>query len=487
MQALFWFVILYWVLSVALGIYTTKFVKNTRDFAVAGRSLPMTMVTAMVFATWFGSEAILGVSATFLTDGLGGIVEDPFGAAMCLILVGVFFARPLYRMNLLTIGDYFRQRFGRTVEILVTICIVISYLGWVAAQIVALGVVFNVISGGFVSQEGGMLIGAVSVLLYTLLGGMWAVAVTDFVQMIVVVVGMLYIGWEVTGMVGGVDVVINHAADAGKLQFWPNATPRDIIWFFAAWITMMLGSIPQQDVFQRVMSSKNEKVAMHASILGGCIYFAFVFIPIFLAYSATLIDPAMVESLLESDSQKILPTMIMERMPLFAQIMFFGALLSAIKSCASATLLAPSVTITENIIKDFRPWKSDKEFLFAMRVVVLVFTILVTIFAMRSDSTIYEMVKDAYSVTLVAAFVPLAFGVYWKRATKQGALAAIFAGILVWQFLVHTNPEGFWPPQLAGLLASILGMLLGSLLPQVIKPVPADKVEQLRLSGKAAK
>jgi hypothetical protein len=192
---------------------------------------------------------------------------------------------------------------------------------------------------------------------------------------------------------------------------------------------MMLGSIPQQDVFQRVMSSKNEKVARNASVLGGVIYFFFVFIPIFLAYSATLIDPDMVSRLLDTDSQLVLPTLIMEKMPVFAQVMFFGALLSAIKSCASATLLAPSVTFTENVLKEIRPWKNDREFLFSMRAVVLIFTVGVTTLALNSQSSIYEMVENAYKVTLVAAFVPLAFGVYWQRATRQGALMAM---VLAW-------------------------------------------------------
>lgn len=471
MQALFWFVILYWVLSVAVGVYTTKFVKNSKDFAVAGRKLPMSMVTAMVFATWFGSEAVLGISSTFMKDGLGGIVADPFGASLCLIFVGLFFARKLYRMNLLTIGDYYRMRYGRAVEIIMTICIVISYLGWVAAQIKALGVVFNVISGGYVSMEMGMIIGSVSVVLYTLLGGMWAVAVTDFLQMIVVVVGMLYISWEVSDMVGGVGVVVSHAADAGKFAFWPAPDSREILWFFAAWITMMLGSIPQQDVFQRVMSSKNENIAARASILGGCLYFAFVFIPIFLAYSATLIDPKMVEETMGKDPQLILPKMIMDHMPLIAQIAFFGALLSAIKSCASATLLAPSVTITENIIKDIRPWKNDREFLFSMRVVVLIFAVIVTTLALNSESSIYEMVESAYCVTLVAAFVPLALGVYWKRASRQGALLSVVMGLSSWQLLEFFAPQGYWPPQLVGVLLSLAGMIIGSLLPQWIAPV----------------
>lgn len=483
MQALFWFVILYWVFSVALGVYTTKFVKNSKDFAVAGRKLPMSMVTAMVFATWFGSEAVLGISSTFLKDGLGGIVADPFGASLCLIFVGMFFARKLYRMNLLTIGDYYRHRYGRAVEIIMTICIVISYLGWVAAQIKALGVVFNVISGGYVSMEAGMIIGSVSVVLYTLLGGMWAVAVTDFVQMIVVVVGMLYIGWEVTGMVGGVGVVVSHASDAGKFAFWPAPDSREILWFFAAWITMMLGSIPQQDVFQRVMSSKNENIAARASILGGCLYFAFVFIPIFLAYSATLIDPKMVEDMMGKDPQLILPRMIMDHMPLFAQIMFFGALLSAIKSCASATLLAPSVTITENIIKDIRPWKTDREFLFSMRVVVLIFAVIVTTLALNSKSSIYEMVESAYCITLVAAFVPLALGVYWKRASRQGALLSVVLGLSSWQLLEFFAPEGYWPPQLVGVLLSLAGMIIGSLLPQWIAPVSKEEAAVPHLSG----
>jgi Na+/proline symporter len=321
-------------------------------------------------------------------------------------------------------------------------------------------------------MQAGMLIGTGSVLLYTLMGGMWAVAITDFLQMIIVVVGMLYIGWEVSGMVGGVSVVIAHASDAGKFAFWPAPTPKEMLWFFAAWVTVMLGSIPQQDVYQRVMSSKNEKVAVRSSILGGSIYFGFVFIPIFLAYSATLVDPGMVASLIDKDPQLILPTLIMTKMPMFAQIIFFGALLSAIKSCASATLLAPSVTFTENVLKEIRPWKSDKEFLLSMRIVVLIFTVIVTSLALNSQSSIYEMVENAYKITLVAAFTPLVFGLYWKRATRQGALAAIVLGLLSWIVMEFAAPEGMWPPQLVGLLMSLGGMVLGSLLPQVLAPVP---------------
>jgi SSS family solute:Na+ symporter len=466
MNALIWFVILYWVISVGIGLYAARYVKNSKDFAVAGRSLPMYVVTATVFATWFGSETVLGISSTFVKDGLRGVVADPFGSSLCLILVGLFFARPLYRMNLLTIGDYYRNKYGRTVEVLITLCIVVSYLGWVAAQIKALGLVFNVVSGGYIPMNIGMMIGAASVLVYTLMGGMWSVAITDFLQMIIIVIGMLYIGWEVSGMAGGAGAVIAHAAAAGKLEFWPAPTAREVLWFFAAWITMMLGSIPQQDVFQRVASSKNEKTAGNASVLGGVLYFCFAFIPMFLAYSATLIDPKMVTELIGKDPQLILPTLIMTKVPVFAQVMFFGALLSAIKSCASATLLAPSVTFTENILKGMMPKQTDKQFLFMMRTVVLVFTVIITTFAMNTESSIYKMVENAYKITLVAAFVPLAFGLYWKRATRQGALASIILGLASWLLLEVSAPEGLWPPQLVGVLMSMGGMIVGSLAPQ---------------------
>ncbi|MBC7500062.1 MAG: sodium:solute symporter family protein [Herminiimonas sp.] len=472
MNGLIWFVILYWIISVGIGLYAARYVKNSRDFAVAGRSLPMYVVTATVFATWFGSETVLGVSSTFVKDGLRGVVADPFGSSLCLVLVGLFFARPLYRMNLLTIGDFYRNKFGRAVEVMVTLCIVVSYLGWVAAQIKALGLVFMVVSGGYISTEAGMIIGAGSVLVYTLMGGMWSVAITDFLQMIIIVVGMLYIGWEVSTLAGGATAVVSHASAAGKLEFWPAPTGREMLWFFAAWITLMLGSIPQQDVFQRVASSKNEKIAGRASILGGLLYFCFAFIPMFLAYSATLIDPAMVARLIDTDPQLILPTLIMTKVPLFAQVMFFGALLSAIKSCASATLLAPSVTFTENILKDLLPAQTDKQFLLGMRAVVLVFTLIVTVFALHTESSIYKMVENAYKITLVAAFVPLAFGLYWKPATRQGAICAILLGLSSWLLLEAFAADGFWPPQLVGVLMSLGGMLVGSLAPQVIGPAP---------------
>ena len=460
------FVILYLLFSVSIGLYAATRVHNAKDFAIAGRSLPLPIVTATVFATWFGAETVFGISATFVKDGLRGVVADPFGSSLCLILAGLFFARRLYRLNLLTIGDYYRLRYNRTVEVLCTLCIVASYLGWVSAQIKALGLVFNVVSDGAVSQTLGMVMGAAIVLTYTTFGGMFAVAILDFVQITVIMGGMLYIASVISGLAGGVGAVISHAAEAGKLELFPRAGLNAWIPFLGAWMTMMLGSIPQQDVFQRITSAKDEQTAVRGSVLGGSLYFVFAFVPMFLAYSATLVDPAMFGALLDKDSQLVLPTLILQHTPILAQIIFFGAVLSAIMSCSSATLLAPSVAFSENIIKGLVPHMSDRVFLRMMRSVLLCFAVVVLGFAVNSEASIFKMVENAYKVTLVAAFIPLFAGLYWTRANTQGALFAMVAGLTTWIALELLVPEHtVWPPQLVGFVMAGAGMIIGSLLP----------------------
>ncbi len=463
------FVIFYLVLSIGIGVYAATKVHNTRDYVTAGRSLPLPMVIAMVFATWFGAETVLGIPATFLDEDMGGLISDPFGASLCLILFGLFFAKPLYRMNLLTIGDFYRQKYNRFVEVMVAVAIALSYLGWVAAQVTALGLVFNVLSDGMITQAQGVMIGAAVVLIYTLYGGMWSVALTTFVQMIVIVLGLLWITWLVSDMTGGVAPVVEHAHAAGKFNFWPELNSIAMLAFIAGLLTMGFGSVPQQDVFQRANASKNENVAVWGSVIGGIAYFIFAAIPLFLAYSATLIDPQKVASLLSSGgAEYILPSLVVDHLPMYAQVIFYGALLSVIMSTASGTLLAPSVTISENILKGIVGPQSDEHFLRMIRIVVVLFTVGVTLYALWAvgkETGIHQMVENAYKVTLVMAFTPLVAGIYWKRANGQGAVLAIILGLLTWIPLEILAPEGDIPPQFAGFIMSIVGMTAGSLLP----------------------
>ncbi len=422
-------VIAYLVISIAIGLYGATKVHNARDYVTAGRNLPMVVVLAMVFATWFGAETVLGISATFLEEGARGLISDPLGASLCLVLFGLIFARPLYRMNLMTLGDYFRIRYNRQTELILSICIVVSYLGWVSAQITALGLVFNVLSDGLISQTQGMLIGSGVVLIYTLFGGMWSVALTTFVQMIVIVIGLLLVTQHAADQAGGFSQVLAKASAEGKFEWLPTLDPIDLLGWVAALTTMALGSIPQQDVFQRVNSSKNQTVAVWGTTLGGISYFFFAAVPLFLAYTATMIDPEMVKKFLNDDSQMILPSLIMNHMPFTMQVIFFGALLSVIMSTASGTLLAPSVTFAENILKGFAPRMTDQQFLWSLRATVFTFAVIVTFYAIMTDESIHSMVEHAYRITLAGAFVPLAAGLFWKKASNLGAGLSITAGL----------------------------------------------------------
>ena len=462
-------VITYLLITIAIGLWAAKRVKTTADFAIAGRHLPLVMIVTTTFATWFGSETVLGIPARFVQGGLNGVVEDPFGAGSCLILVGLFFASKLYKMSLLTISDYYRERFGRVVEVVCSLIIIISYLGWVSAQVTALGLVFNLLSNDAISVPLGMVIGTVSILAYTLFGGMWSVAVTDFIQMIILVVGLSIIALFAGELAGGADKVLALAQSKQLFRFLPEPSFTQITFFVASALTMMLGSIPQQDVFQRVMSAKNVGAATKGPVIGGVCYILFAFVPMFLVTSALIIMPEQALSLIKDDPQKVIPTLVMTKMPFVMQVLFFGALLSALKSTASATLLAPSVTFVENIWRQFCPRVSDRQELWTMRVAVLIFAACVCSYAIALQGTpIYDMVSGAYQVTLVGAFVPLVAGLYWRRATTQGAVFSIVLGVLAWLLLLVTPAGSAFPAQLAGLVAAIAGMVLGSLGPQAL-------------------
>jgi len=462
-------VILYLAISISVGLWAATRVRNSRDYVVAGRRLPLYINMATVFATWFGAETVLSVSATFAKDGLGGVVADPFGSSFCLVFVALFFARTFYRMDLLTIGDFYRKRYDKPVEVITSLAITASYLGWTSAQLTALGLALSVLSQGAISLNQGIMLGTAVVLVYTFWGGMWSVALTDLFQSAIIILGLLVIAWLVGDIAGGTGKVVAAAAAAGKFEFWPAGGAKEWLAFVAAWLTLALGSIPQQDVFQRVTSARNEGTAVRGTLLGGLLYFIFAFVPIFIAYAAVMIDPAVTMLFKSEDArevQRILPELILNRTPVWAQALFFGALLSAILSTASGALLAPTALFTENALKPFFPGMNDRRFLVTMRTVLVVFCVAALLFALNSRSTMYEMVQNAYKVTLVGAFVPLAAGVYWKRATAQGAMLSIVLGIACWLLVEVLAADATITPQIAGLLASSIGMGCGSLLPQ---------------------
>lgn len=449
------FIGLYLLITIAIGWWASTKVKNTQDFVIAGRHLPMVVAASALFATWFGSETIMGASSEFVEHGLLGVIEDPFGAALCLILVGAFFARPLYRLNILTFNDFFRARYSRRAELISALFMVPSYFGWIAAQLVALAIILKTLAG--IPLFYGIMVCTLVVVFYTYIGGMWAVSVTDSVQTVMILIGLLFLAWLVLEEAGGFQRVIDSTPD-GFFRFLPPADFESVVHYIAAWITIGLGSIPQQDVFQRVMSARSERTAAQAAYLSGLMYLTIGFIPLFIGLCAKILYP----ELEEGDTQMVIPVMVMEHGNLLLQIMFFGALLSAILSTTSGAILAPATVIGENLVKPYWKGMSDKQLLQIMRLSVIVVAVCSAILA-NVKADIYELVAQSSALSLVSLFVPLAAGLYWKRASNGGALLSMLLGMAVWilcEFALTTEIPSLIYGGVAGLIALMAGSLI---------------------------
>ncbi|WP_435355346.1 sodium:solute symporter family protein [Emticicia sp. SJ17W-69] len=449
------FIFLYLIVTILVGWFASRYVKTSNDFAIAGRKMPTYVVASGLFATWFGSETVMGASSEFVENGLLGVIEDPFGASLCLLLIGLFFARPLYKLNILTFSDYFSIRYNKKVEWISAIFMIPSYFSWIAAQLVALAIVLQAIAN--IPFVWGIIICASVVLFYTYVGGMWSVAITDTVQTAIIIIGMLVLMLELVGEIGGWQQIVDKTPE-GFFSFTPkeNSIPSWIA-YFGAWITIGWGSIPQQDVFQRTLSAKSEKVAVNSAYWSAFMYLTVASMPLVIALCGTLLYP----DIKQGDTQMTIPILVLKHSSLGMQIVFFGALLSAILSTCSGAILAPATVLGENLIKPLYGHRiSDKKLLQIMRFSVIGITIIGVALSLYK-SAIYELVGESSALSLVALFVPLVAGLYWKKATALGAILSMIFGTGVWFILEFYEPE--IPGMIWGLLASIAGMIAGSL------------------------
>nr|WP_255651229.1 sodium:solute symporter family protein [Cesiribacter sp. SM1] len=457
------------LLNLFIGWQASRKVHNTQDFMLAGRRLPFYMSTAVVFATWFGSETLLGASAEFAQHGLLGVIEDPFGAALCLVLVGVFFARRLYRMNLLTMGDFYRIRFGRRVEALAAVCMVLSYFGWIAAQMVALGILMQQVFE--IDAAVGMVLASAVVVGYTYLGGMWSISVTDFIQTCLILLGLVVICAVLIWKYPLGELL--EAQPQGFFRMVPAEERSATGWlnYLALWITIGLGSIPQQDVFQRVMASKSERVAVFSSVAAGAMYLSVAFMPLLIGLYAAKLHP----DLLAEDPQMLVPGLVARSGELWLQVLFFGALVSAIISTSSGAMLAPAAILSENLLRPQLHRLSDRQLLRLSRLSVLLVAA-VSLGMALSSNNIYELVGESSALSLVSLLVPLVAGMFWKKATPAGAMLSITAGMLVWLLAVWLETE--LNPMLWGLAASVLGQLTGALIPYKVQQPLAKELQE---------
>ncbi|MBA4053316.1 MAG: sodium:solute symporter, partial [Marivirga sp.] len=429
-------------------------VKTSGDFMLAGRSLPLLLSSAALFATWFGSETVFGASSEFLKGGLYGVIEDPFGAALCLLLFGMFFARRLYNMNLLTLGDFFKIRYGNRIELVASVFLAPPYIGYIAAQLVAMGLILNVVIGIAVWQ--GVVISAIVVTLYTYVGGMWAISITDFIQSIIIILGLVVLAIVLAEKAGGFNTVM---ADVPKenFRFFPDLNVKEIVGYMAAWSVLGLGSLPSQDVFQRSMSSGSAKTAVWSCYIAAFLYLTIALLPLFISVCIKQLYPAEVFA----DTQLALPNMVLLHTTMPVQILFFGSLLSAIMSTTSSAILAPAAIFSENLVKPLIGHRfSDKQLLLVTRISVLIFSAIATVMAcLRSN--IYELVSESSILSLVSLFIPLTFGLYWKGSSSAGAFLSMVFGMITW--IIFEVYETEWPSLVPATLVSFGAMIAGSL------------------------
>ena len=421
---------------------------------LAGRSLPLSLSSAALFAIWFGSETVFGASSEFLKGGLYSVIEDPFGGALCLTLFGLFFARKLYSMKLLTLGDFFDQRYGKRTELVASFFLAPPYIGYIAAQLVAMGLILNIITRLPTWQ--GVLLAASVVTFYTFIGGMWAISITDFFQSIVIILGLVTLAVILSQKAGGVVNVISEVP-VGTFRFLPEPEFKEIMLYISAWSVLGLGSLPSQDVFQRVMSSGSVTIAVRSCFIAAALYLSVAMLPLFISLCVKHLYPDFVQG----DAQLALPQMVLSHTGIFVQVLFFGSLLSAIMSTTSSAILAPAVILSENFIRPLAKDRfDDKKLLLITRLCVLGFATFATVMAILR-SNIYHLVGESSILSLVSLFAPLTMGLYWKKANSAGALLSMVCGIVAW--IIFEFYETGWPSLLPATIISFVAMIFGSL------------------------
>jgi len=408
----------YVLIQLGIGVWVSRRIKDEDDYLVAGRRLGLPMATFTVFATWFGAETCLGAAGRVYDGGLAGGSAEPFGYALCLVFMGLVFAMTLWRRHYTTIADLFRNRFGHDVEKLVVLLMVPSSLFWAAAQIRGFGQVLAI--AGIGDVELAIAIATFVVIVYTSMGGLMADAITDIVQGVVLIFGLVMLAVAVFGS-GGADLT---AVPAARLDFGAAAESR---WAIAElWAIPILGSVVAQELVSRTLASRSAHTARDATLLGASIYLSIGLIPVALG----LVGPQLLPGLAHGD--QVLPALAERYLSPFLFVVFAGALVSAILSTVDSALLACSALVSHNLIGRMHPLLSEKRKVFNVRVTTVTFGLIAYLMARESES-VYALVETASAFGSAGIVVAASFGLFTRLGGRWSAWAALVTGAVVYQ------------------------------------------------------
>ena len=428
------------IIRLIIGWWASRKVENNIDYVLAGRRLPLWMAAPSIMATWFAAETLMGSANEAYQYGFQGVVFDPFGATMCLVIAGIFVVRLARRARYVTIMDFFEHRYGKAMSIIGTVTQIITYFGWTAAQIVAGGAIMQALLGWPLAW--GMILVTVIVTFYTMLGGLWADTALDFIQMFLTSIGLLIVTIAIIISVDGWGNLIGMAGaqyTTNTFAIWPTAEDgyygyfgiHGWFYYIAAWLALGLGALPAQDYLQRTCAAKDEGTAVKSTFVAGALYLSFgVLAPLIGVVAYGALGPEVGEAM----SENILILMAMKYLPPALVAVFVAALASALMSTSDSSLLAGSTMFTENIVKVYKPGLTDKDALRINRLALLVSGILSLAIALFA-STIYKLAVMANTSILVGMAAPYLIGMYWKKANHTGALWSFFSGMVSWLVL----------------------------------------------------
>ncbi|MGF1454455.1 MAG: sodium:solute symporter [Alphaproteobacteria bacterium] len=453
----------YMLLQVAVGAWASRFVKTESDYLVAGRSLGLPLVAMSVFATWFGAETVIGSSAAVSAEGLAGGRADPFGYALCLLGMGLFLAYQLRVRNYVTIGDLFRDRFSRATEIAGSLLFIPSLVTWGAAQLLAFAYIITTLTGMGLFHALPLVTGLV--ILYTWMGGLLGDVVTDFIQGMVLILGLIILCGTVIAAAGGIDVAVSSIT-ADQLRF--VAPDESLLARLDIWSVPVLGSLVSQAALARLLAARTPGIARNGAFLGFGLYITVGLVPVFIALTATHLglDLAGGDRFLPALAETLLPA------PLF--VIFMGALVSAILSTIDSTFLTISALISHNVVTPAFPRLTERRKVTIARLVLLATGVTALAIAMAqaaNSRSIIDILLLADSLGTSGLLVTVLIGLYTTRfGGPAAALTAFALGVL--GYPVATGLLGFEAPYLFSLASALAGYLTVALWP---RRRPADR------------
>jgi len=439
-------ILVYVLVTLAIGIGISRRSRTESDYLLAGRRLNLGLASFMVFATWFGAEACIGAAGKVYAEGLGGSIADPFGYTVCLLLMGFVFAVPLWRRGLTTLADLFRQRYSPGVERLAVLLMVPTSVIWAAAQVRALGQVISATSTFDV--ELAIAIAASVVVVYTVYGGLFANAVTDLVQGIALMIGLIVLLVVILPAVGGSEAFTRIEPD--RLQF----TGGPEVSFFAQlekWAIPVIGSALAQELVAIMLGSRSAHTARRAALLGGGIYFLFGLIPVAIGLIALPLLPDLAEP------EQLLPRLAQTYLSTLPFILFIGAMTAAILSTVSAALLAAAALTEHNLVVPLAPGLTPAAKVRAARIAVALFGVIAYVLALHAGG-VYELVEEASAFGSAGIFTIGVLGLFSRVGGPRAAYGALIAGVSTW--LLGSHAWSLSTPYLASLATAVSVYLL---------------------------